>query len=659
MIKKIFICLFLVLQGFTSFSKTILPAQLFANWLSPKTNEWKFCFTDNYAIAEGKFWNYRLKSQKKNKLVLVLSYQKMERELFITLIDQNTIRIGNNFQSQAVYTKKYNEQPDFGNYERRGFQLPVIKPGSVHLSGVLNGYDRQKSGYQFISLNINGLLDEEQQSYPIKVDSLGRFELNFVLDNPQEVMLKYGDMLAGFYAVPGHRQMIAINTGIKAPGSFEEFLAFIGRRQDLLFMGQDALLNSEMNNFYPRIMKLMEPGVNKDKQGTLDQDSYKKYQLQKQKRMLNSLLTYSQLHHSSKKFSQYFKQFITYQIADDLLRYSWLNGSKYLSKDYLAFLKTLKINEQINVITTNYISVLRELSRGINLMSYKITAPSSATVIVKARALGYQLTPRQEELARKAVVIAKGLDTIFIQQEIEGIKDELLVRALYAGAKSAIDKQKEDNIIRFNQEFGITARSFVGKLLKAQVVFATITDKGGLSSRELSKAVAEIGSATLVSVLVRHNQSEVSKNSEDFPLSTNVLSAMAANTEQLLEKLVEKYKGKVVYVDFWAPWCGPCMGQMSSSHELKKELDGLDVVFLYLGVNCSEESWSKTIKENNITGEHYLLSKDEFTLLSGRFQIGGIPRYMLVDKQGKIVDENAKLPSQKMELLKEINVLVN
>jgi thiol-disulfide isomerase/thioredoxin len=129
-------------------------------------------------------------------------------------------------------------------------------------------------------------------------------------------------------------------------------------------------------------------------------------------------------------------------------------------------------------------------------------------------------------------------------------------------------------------------------------------------------------------------------------------------SERFFDKLMAPYKGKVVYIDFWAPWCGPCMGEMPYSKELQKELAGKDVVFLYIGIGCSKRSWENTIKEMGIEGEHYFASENDGKLLSQKFNISGIPRYILVGKDGKVADDEALRPSYRSKLVKKINGLL-
>jgi len=133
---------------------------------------------------------------------------------------------------------------------------------------------------------------------------------------------------------------------------------------------------------------------------------------------------------------------------------------------------------------------------------------------------------------------------------------------------------------------------------------------------------------------------------------------VGANILSINDTLIAKYTGKVIYIDFWAPWCGPCMGEMPFSKQLQEEFKNKDVVFLYLASRCTESSWKSTIANENITGEHILLTKDQYATLASEFGITGIPHYVLIDKNGNIVSKSAPRPSQKAKIAKSINDLL-
>jgi thiol-disulfide isomerase/thioredoxin len=119
----------------------------------------------------------------------------------------------------------------------------------------------------------------------------------------------------------------------------------------------------------------------------------------------------------------------------------------------------------------------------------------------------------------------------------------------------------------------------------------------------------------------------------------NQLSA-TTTTDSTFTTILEKYKGKVIFIDFWATWCGPCMDAIKRIAPLKEELAAdKNIVFLYI-TNTSSPEKSYEVIMPGIKGEHYRLSIDQFNHLSGMFQIIGIPHYAIVDKHGTIINKN-------------------
>lgn len=140
---------------------------------------------------------------------------------------------------------------------------------------------------------------------------------------------------------------------------------------------------------------------------------------------------------------------------------------------------------------------------------------------------------------------------------------------------------------------------------------------------------------------------EANKTQTGFAINT----VKKTEGDELFDSMINKFKGKVVYVDFWATWCGPCMQGIKEIAPLKDEMKGQEVVFLYITNQSSpEKTWNNSIP--NIKGEHYRVSEDEWNYLSQKFNISGIPHYVLVNKKGEIV--NPKLGHHGNESLKVI-----
>jgi len=107
-------------------------------------------------------------------------------------------------------------------------------------------------------------------------------------------------------------------------------------------------------------------------------------------------------------------------------------------------------------------------------------------------------------------------------------------------------------------------------------------------------------------------------------------------------------KGKVVYIDFWASWCGPCRAMMPYSKQLHEGLTDKQkkqITFLYISIDANEDAWKKAMTDLSIEGTLLISPGNWSSKVCSYFQINSIPRYMIMDKKGNMVDFNAKRPS--------------
>ncbi|WP_342083834.1 TlpA family protein disulfide reductase [Dyadobacter sp. OTU695] len=106
-------------------------------------------------------------------------------------------------------------------------------------------------------------------------------------------------------------------------------------------------------------------------------------------------------------------------------------------------------------------------------------------------------------------------------------------------------------------------------------------------------------------------------------------------------------RGKVVYVDIWATWCGPCVGEFPDSRKVQAEFRGNDkIAFLFVSTDRDTLAWKKMVAAGKVPpGYHMLNGSDKPESVWDLYHVWGIPRYLLIDAQGRIVTTHAVRPS--------------
>ena len=128
-----------------------------------------------------------------------------------------------------------------------------------------------------------------------------------------------------------------------------------------------------------------------------------------------------------------------------------------------------------------------------------------------------------------------------------------------------------------------------------------------------------------------------------------------SSVEKAIDDILRQNKGKVIYIDFWATWCGACLAEMPNSKVVEHELNKKNVAFVYICLESEEERWKAVLDKYQIGGQHYLFSNKQSAEIRRSFEISGLPFYVLIDKSGVIKEKGSHLrPFTAKEKIKEM-----
>lgn len=350
------------------------------------------------------------------------------------------------------------------------------------------------------------------------------------------------------------------------------------------------------------------------------------------------------------------------EIADPIDRQISLAGNKIRLANIPAPLKKLLLSEtkyawqcHLNDLTNNNMSWAKNPERDtmLDLAMHWLKRPDSADLVsgfyanmILDRQIQYHINKTAQEAKRTKVKMQDVISGFFHMpfQEIDS-----LVK-LY-GERYLVD--------------WIYARNYLPSSMQDKVLLNKILNAAGNASFNtcfylMDTLACHFPNSPYLSI-AKDQVDAIQKRLKPQAQNENI-RFRPPRTVSSLTDLIKPYEGKIVYLDIWGTWCGPCKSEMRYAHELKKKFKGKDVVFVYLDMDdhLRDASWKEYLTYYNIEGEHYRMTQEEIQAIWKEIKAAGgnnglYPTYVLFDRNGRIITPNAERPSSQEKLYSQID----
>ena len=609
-------------------------------WRDNATGDWLIGFAPHHVVYKNNVWDVVSQTEKNDAFTLTLS-NGTTIKVGKPKKGTRTIAIGSNKPATCSPITK-STLPDYPAKDpRTGFIDSGFTTDSATIVGWMKDMPEQawQKSKEF-KVDFENILTNKQETVSAKMDSLGRFSFKMPLFNSSEVFVDWGRATVNSFFEPGKTY----------------FFLYDFKTGQKLWMGDDVRVQNELMA-HPR--SRAEASVPYDQENVdlmaywKQCDSARQVQMDYHQALQQSHPTLSQ------RYIDYVAGYYRVLQGRNMMQARFCAKDRVVPQEYLNYVGTefwrkaprpYTLYRDFTTMNNDFLSQItmtRDRQETFVELFNRFEQEGKVKLTPEERSALDEYPERMKQVeaeiqAAETVEEKRQIAEAFTNSELAATLDVLIESNM--GLLTAHSFQQVLDIV---DSLGCDQllRDIVLAQRYCQQIDAT---RQPIDAAAMAFAQEQTKTPAAFDIIKSQNDKYLAIQQRDISKSPSLKSAddiaNMSDGEKMLRTLIEPYKGKIILLDVWGTWCGPCKQALSHSAEEYERLKPYDMVFLYLANNSADEAWKNVIKEYNVLGDnvvHYNLPAEQQNAIENYLKVNAFPTYKLIDRDGQILDVNA------------------